>query len=151
MVLRYILNEEQMGDFSEFGVVNKYMNLTSHELLNATFINADKYDVAELREMVVKQIGGSVFWGIMDYKPEGFLKMHYNPIREAFGGNYPKVLYPAFAKTLERCNEDAAGVAVTPWTMLQSATWRKVEATQMKLAAIGDQELMMYLFGHIKL
>ena len=129
-------------------LVQQYLGMPKHELVNEAFIEADKYDVPWLRRDLVSHLHHTA-------KKEEFLENHYYSLSEAFGGSFLVDLYPTFASALAAWHRDASLIAgSTQSNEGDAAIIRKSEATRMadvmKVAAMEDPDLTKYLLGYVK-
>ena len=64
---------------------------------------------------------------------DSFILSHFSPIQEAFGGEYPAIMYPVFANTLASFNR------------------RNIPTDEMVAAALEDVDLNTYLLDNLGL
>ena len=123
--------------------------LRRHEWLNASFVTADKYDVPELRDLLI---------GELERPPRSeherdFLQAHYLPLREAYHGAFPGTLYQAFAIALGDHNRFNTGLVAIQGLAADKVGRLKTHharcAREMKDAATEDPDLMRYLLNHV--
>ena len=150
-VLRFIVHPQEvelyhnhMGSIGQLG-----FGLRRHEWLNASFVTADKYDVPELRDLLIEELERPL-------RPEqerDFLQAHYLPLRAAYHGAFPRALYQAFAIALGDHNRFNTGLVATESLTADKASRLSTHharcAGEMQAAAMEDLDLTQYLLNHV--
>ena len=150
-VLRFIVHPKEVELYHSHtgSMAQLAFGLRRHECLNANFITADKYDVPELRDLLI----GEFERHLRPEQERDFLKAHYLPLKEAYHGVFPRMLYQAFAIALGDHNRFNTGlVSVKELTIEKAGRLRTHHARcarQMKAAAMEDLELTHYLLNHV--
>ena len=112
-----------------------FFSIAYSKWIALTLLTADKYDVDGLRKMLID--GSKEKWHLASDKvvddgelwQDMFIELHFCPMQEAFGGEYPAMMYGVFARTLAKLVS------------------HRLPTDRMVAAALGDVDLGVYLLG----
>ena len=150
-VLRFIVHPKEVELYHSHtgSMAQLAFGLRRHEWLNVSFVTADKYDVPELRDILVEELERPPRLE----QERDFPQAHYLPLKTAYHGAFPRVLYQAFAIALGDHNRFNTGLVPVKGLAADKARRLKYHharcARAMKAAAMEDFELVRYMLNHV--